>query len=265
MRTILVAGTALLLAACVGAVGTGRLQGDRSLSNTAHGYTIVSDVVRAGAQAQRFEVRSGDCASDRWSSWNDCDNDRERSEISLERRWAYGTDMWIGFSVYLPENFETSSRVRTTVGQIHQRGGPSGVAGGLPSRPPLMQLEMLGNRYFLNLHVLSGASANVQTDDVRFDLIDVADMRGKWTDVVINFNTANGEELIEAYVNGQLRARYENWIEFVPDDYSFKYGIYRSFVSRHGGPMPIQVLYIDEVRMGTSMQSVVVNEQRPVD
>ena len=256
-------GSAVLLAACVSAVGTGRLEGYRSLNSTAHGYKIVDDVVRAGSKSQRFEVRAGDC--DASSDWSDCDNDRERSEISLRRWWGYGSDVWIGFSVYLSESFETSSHVRTTVGQIHQRGGPSGVAGGLPADFPLMQMEMLGNRYFMRVHLLSGASDRVQADVVDFNLINISEMRGNWTDIFINFNTENGEEMIEAYVNGRRKARYENWIEFIPSEYYFKYGIYRSFVSRHGKPMPTQVLYVDEVRMGTSMQSVMVNEQRPVD
>lgn len=265
MRKILLTGTVLLLAACVGAVGSGRLQGERSLSNTAHGYSIVSDVVRAGSQAQRFEVRPGDCGTDRWSSWNDCENDRERSEIGLDRRWNYGTDMWIGFSVYLPENFETSYRVNTTVGQIHQSGAATGIANGLPSRPPLMQLEMRGNRYFMRVHVLSGDANNVRNDVADFPLMNISDMRGRWTDVAINFDTDTSEEVLEVYVNGQRRARYTNWIEFLPEDYFFKYGIYRSFVSRHGGPMPTQILFIDEVRMGSSMESVMVSEARPVD
>ena len=265
MRKVLFAGIAVLLAACVGTVGTGRLQGERSLNDTAYGYSIVSNLVRAGAQAQRFEVRAGDCADDPWSSWSDCENNRERSEISLNRRWAYGADMWIGFSVYLPESFETSSRVKTTVGQIHQKGAATGTAGGLPSRPPLMQLEMRGNRYFLRVHLLSGDADNVRNDVVDFTLVDIRDMRGRWTDIAINFNTAEGEELLEVYVNGERKARHTNWITFEPESYYFKYGIYRSFVTRHGGPMPTQILFIDEVRMGASLESVMVSEAQPVD
>ena len=38
---------------------SGRLAGRRSLSTTPHGYSVVSDIVRAGKEAQRFEVRGG--------------------------------------------------------------------------------------------------------------------------------------------------------------------------------------------------------------
>ena len=37
---------------------------------------IVNDIVRAGNEAQRFEVRPGDCGED--EVWSDCNNNRER-------------------------------------------------------------------------------------------------------------------------------------------------------------------------------------------
>ena len=267
MKWVTMLGAATSLTACVASSGTGRLNGSRSLNDTPHGYQIVTTQARAGAQSQRFEVRSGDCGTDQWGTWNDCDKDRERSEISIDRRWQNGDNIWISYSIFLPEDFETSSLVRTTVGQIHQSGGnsPRGTAGGLTSFPPVMQMEMKGNRYFMRVHMLSGPIDNV-IDDLRdFDLIDVSSMRGSWTDVVINFDTSNETDVLEVYINGRRRAKIEGWINFIPEEYYFKYGIYRSFVSRHNGPMPIQVLYIDEVRMGSSIQEVIVNEKQPVD
>ena len=49
-----------------------RLTGVRSLSTASWGYSVVSDIVRAGKESQRFEVRPGDCGED--SGWSDCDN-----------------------------------------------------------------------------------------------------------------------------------------------------------------------------------------------
>ena len=195
-RSLALAG-ALALTACVTTSGSGRLAGERSLSSTPYGYAIVSDVARAGSQSQRFDVRPGDCGTDRWSDWNDCENDRERSEIMLDRKkWKYGSNTWIGFSVFLPPDFQTSSRVRTTVGQIHHKGGPSGSANNLPSFPPLMQLEMLGDRYCMRTHILSGDCDNVKNNVRDFNLIAIHEMRGRWTDVAINFNTSGGEETL---------------------------------------------------------------------
>ena len=58
---------------------------ERSLPDGAkkHGYRLVSTPdhpVRYGTKSERFEVRPGDC-SRRLSGWDDCKNDRERSEL----------------------------------------------------------------------------------------------------------------------------------------------------------------------------------------
>lgn len=240
-----------------------RLQGKRSLSTTKYGYAIVRNIARAGKRAQRFEVRAGDCGWDK--GWSDCDSDRERSEISIKKRWRYGVNKWIGFSVYLPANFTTSNKVNTTVGQIHTSGGPVGIAGGHKSLPPLMQMEMKGNDYRLCVHMLSGSSTNVNDKCRYIPLAKISKMRGRWTDIMIHFDTSKGTELLEVFLNGNKKATISGWITFRPKEYYFKYGIYRSFVSRHRGPMPTQILYIDEVRMGKSAAKVQVNKARPVD
>jgi len=128
-----------------------------------------------------------------------------------------------------------------------------------------MQLEMLDDRYFLRTHILSGDRNSVVNNVRDFGLVSINEMRGRWTDIAINFNTSDGEEVLTVFVNGQRRAQLKNWINFIPERYFFKYGIYRSFVSRNGAPMPTQVLYIDEVRMGSSLEEVSVNVNSPVD
>ncbi|PKR87349.1 hypothetical protein CXZ10_20075 [Pleomorphomonas diazotrophica] len=259
----------LVLSVCLGLLlapaeaDAGRLSGERSLNTKPHGLTIVDAPVRAGRQAQRFEVRAGDCGRD--SGWDDCATNRERSEFTLGKSFQYGSDQWIGFSVWLPPDFRASSKVNTTVGQIHQRGGPGGTAGGFASFPPLVQLEMRGDRYKATVHVLSGSAANVRDDVKEFTLAPIKAMRGKWTDVVLHLDTASGADLLEVFINGKRQAKLSGFIAFQPKNYYVKYGIYRSFVSRHGGPMPTQVVVIDEVKMGRSLAEVSVDPQRPVD
>ena len=258
-----VAASLTLAIALPAPADAGRLPGQRSLSTTKWGYQIVKAPTRAGSQAQRFEVRAGDCGTD--EGWSDCATDRERSEISVKKRWRFGQEMWIGYSVYLPPDFATSSRVRTTVGQIHQTGGPIGRAYGLPSFPPLVQLEMIGNRYYANVHVLTGSTSNVTDRSREFPLASIASMRGRWTDIMIHLDTTNGAQVLDFYVNGKRAGGIRDFIQFKPREYYFKYGIYRSFVSKNGGPMPTQILVIDEVKMGNSVARVAVQNNRPVD
>ncbi|WP_299629389.1 heparin lyase I family protein [uncultured Tateyamaria sp.] len=239
-----------------------RLPVERSMiyNTTQHGFAKVRDVARLGKRSQRFEVRAGDCGWD--DGWSDCDNDRERSELTVKKNWRPGTDQWIAFSIYLPEDFRTSSRVRATVGQVKMRGGPTGFAGGFPSEPGVFQMEMLGNRYFLRVHVLSGPFDNVRNDIKDYNLASISELRGRWTDFVIRLNTKTAPGALEVYKNGTRVAAHPYNQNYAPREYYFKYGIYRSFVSRNGGPMPTQVVFFDEVRMGRSYDKVAVEKQR---
>ena len=250
----------VLLSACM--TGSGRLETFRRLSDTAHGYQIVSNPVRAGGASQRFEVRPGDCG--RNDGWSDCENNRERSEVTVRENILPGTDRWIAYSIYLPQDFYSSSKVRTSIGQIHQRGGPSGTAGGLPSFPPLLQIDTKGNRVELCLHILTGPDDNVRDECRYFSLTTVNAMRGRWTDVLIHLD-ARGSGILEGYLNGDRKVRTRDFIRFRPQEYYVKYGIYRSFVSREGGPMATQIAYYDEVRIGADRASVEVSAERPVD
>ena len=259
-RLFLCCAALAFFAGCM--TGSGRIDTFRSLSSTPHGYQIVEGVARAGVQSQRFEVRAGDCGQD--PEWSDCDNDRERSEVTIERWMAPGSDFWVAYSIYLPPDFTTSPRVSTTIGQIHQRGGPSGTAGGLPSFPPLLQISARGNIVEACLSILTGPADNISEDCRDFTLASVSEMRGRWTDVLIHFDSSGGGEL-EIYINGQQKAASRDFIRFRPQDYYVKYGLYRSFVSRHGGPMPTQVAYYDEVRLGPDRGSVEISETSPVD
>ena len=242
-----------------------RLTGVRSLSTASWGYSVVSDIVRAGKESQRFEVRPGDCGED--SGWSDCDNNRERSEISLDRKFLPGDNQWIAFSVYLPEDFQTSNYVNSTLGQIHQSGGnrPTGTAAGLKSFPPVLQLEAKGRYYLACIHILSGPKNNVRDICELFTLSSISDMLGRWTDIEIHFDTTDKKSLIEIYVNKERKVLREDFVNFWPQMYHVKYGIYRSFVSQHGGPMPTQIAWFDEIKMGNTREDVAINEAEPVD
>ncbi|WP_415921727.1 heparin lyase I family protein [Tateyamaria sp. SN6-1] len=239
-----------------------RLPVERSLKSNAtqHGFAKVKGFSRLGKRAQRFEVRAGDCGWD--DGWSDCDNDRERSELYVKKDWRAGTDQWMGYSIFLPEDFRTSPRVRTTVGQVKMKGGPTGFTGGFPSEPGVFQLEMLGNRYFLRVHVLSGPFDNVRNDIKDYNIATIAEMRGRWTDFAVRVNTKTAPATIEVYKNGTRVALHNYNQNYAPKAYYFKYGIYRSFVSQHRGPMPTQVVFFDEVRMGNSYDKVAVEKQR---
>ena len=262
----------VLFAAILALTGCGGLAVERSLNTKSWGYKKVlsPEPVRAGEKSQRFEVRKGDCSDD--SGWNDCNMDRERSEIKVLNNFYPESDMWFSWSFYLPEDYKSAERVTTTIGQIHQRGvvgGLTSTAQGMPSFPPVLQFRTIGNSFGATYHRLIRNESTL-VDKGEFEKITTVDaLRGKWTDVVVHFRPTKENGILEIYINGKLERTIENSMLIRPDNFYLKYGIYRSFVSKeHPNIMPTQIVYFDEVRMGKSRMDVdaQLNPQlKPVD
>ena len=49
----------------------------------------------------------------------------------------------------LSKDFIDTHPTNTSLGQVHQRGGPTGTAGGLASFPPLIQIDARSGSFFL--------------------------------------------------------------------------------------------------------------------
>ena len=103
-------------------------------------YNYISDknFARRGSFYQRFELRDGDCFGD--EKWDDCDNNRERIELSSKPMQKPEDIQCFAYSIMLDKAFIDIHPTNTTLGQVHQIGGPSGTMEGLPSFPPIIQV-----------------------------------------------------------------------------------------------------------------------------
>lgn len=221
-----------------------RLRVERSLSYTNYGFEKEKDIVKAGKFSQRFELRPGDCASTK--GWSDCYTDRSRTEVSVEKTISVDSINFIRFYLYLPLDFQTSNAVKTTLGQLHQRGGPTGTAGGHPAAFPLLQFDARGNMYSMCWH------ANVTSKNTckTYNISHMDDLKGRWTEILIELNTSPTNGYAKVFVNEQLKVDInEPLFVYIPKEFYFKYGIYNSFISRNKEPMPTQVAYFDEVQI----------------
>lgn len=225
--------------------------GYRSLSTTAWGYSKVSSPVRLGRESQRFEVRAGDCASD--PGWSDCANDRERSEITVDQKIYSNQTRAISWSFYLGPDFQDSANVKTTLGQIYSwhENKPA------PIRGPVLQFELWGGQYQMCWHRITGTVAAPSERCQYYPLTTLAQMKGRWTDVIVEINTSKTTGYAKVWLNGQLLVDIKEPVIFTEADYHFvKYGLYRSFVSRHGSPLPTQIAFFDEIRVAEKVSQV---------
>lgn len=220
------------------------LRVERSLNNTPWGYQLVSSPVRAGEVSQRFELRAGDCGSDSYGS--DCDRGNERSEVKSRKDWGASETVWIGGSVYVPKDFRFNPDT-THILQIKSDGNTS-------PNPQPFSLTVADGKFAVTLGWLD-ADGNQHLDRVR--LGSPSQLMGKWTDFVIGFGPKAGNGIV-VYQDGRLilnePIRYKK-----PKRLYLKYGIYRSTSNM------VNILYWDEIRVGSSRAKVEVNEAKPVD
>ncbi len=237
-----------------------------------HNFKYIKDEnkARAGKYFQRFELRDGDC----WGSeggWNDCKNDRERFEFSARPTQLPMNIKCYGYSLMLSKDFIDVHPTNTDLGQVHQKGGPSGTAGGLPSFPPLIQIGAHHGSLYFGWHELSGSAANVVDVKRNYKLKSLEDMKDVWTDISFCLDFKN--KRMDAWVDGIKKVEIlKSPIFFKPKEIYFKHGIYRSFISRYkarnNGKMPTQIVFYDEIRRGNSVKKVDINinpKLKPVD
>lgn len=237
---------------------------ERSLSKTKHGFARISSPTRAGAVAHYFELRHGDCGRDR--HWNDCKTDRERTEVWLPKdQWKPGTVQWIGYSIFVPSDFVPSDPVVTTAAQIHMQGGPTNTKGGFKSTPGVVSMNLDRYGYTGAIVKLTGPRNGVQDEYIHAHVGSLDSLKGRWTDIQIGLDTSIKGGAIEIWANGRLVKKVRGFHPHTAKRYYFKYGLYRSFVSRYSGQRPTQRIVFDEVRLGPTRESVVVNTSDPVN
>lgn len=216
----------------------------RSLNDTAWGLNWVGQgkhPVRAGAAAERFELRAGDCGAQ--PGWSDCLNDRERVEQSQRQPYiALGQHAWYSWSIYLDRSWPDITPVTTTLGQFHHRDSPT---------PAILFVQRNG-AYWLRIE---SAKSLYQGQDL-YKLADLAQMRARWTDIVVEARFSSGPDgLVRVWVNGVQRVDLVGPNTLGSTPLFFKYGIYRSFVSRVQ-QRPTHLAYWDEVRSGATRAQV---------
>ena len=198
-----------------------------------YGYQIVSRAdrhpVRSGENAIRFEVRAGDCS---WTTgWSDCAKDRERHEMMSAGSWG-GGETWYHWSIHLPADYPIIYPVKVALGQFHQKGSH-----------PVWMFQNGSGGYIVDNRTIGSTfrTTPVLTDE---------EMRGKWSDILVHARwTSERDGFFHVYVNGETKPRH-SWkgpTKKPGRQVYFKFGIYRSFMSRRPGDEPTQIVYFDEV------------------
>ena len=214
-----------------------------------HGYKIVSaggeHPIRRGKNAIRFEVRPGDCG--RNSDWNDCKNDRERHELSQRtNRHVAGDNYWFAYSLFIPEDTPSIWPTKVHIGQLQQ------------DNPVFWLMSWTTQGYLVDVAPPGRFGRTLHTRKI----IDADDLKGKWHDILLNMRFSTEKDgYLRIYLNNKKMYEYNGKTIDKGEKNRFKFGIYRSFVSRYikvkrVDEAPKQVVYFDEVHRGTKLAKV---------
>ncbi len=220
--------------------------GKMTLQSARNGKGLSRVEFANGLRAERFELLSGDCPK----STGDCTSDRERIEFFDSRPKAKpGSEYWYAYSVFLPGDFPIPRAGRGTVvltlGQIHQRG---------TSGPELLfHLDQQG--FWVKLtdpYRLDDDPMNPVPVFKRDRIASAATPIGKWMHVKVQarWSRSDADGFINVWINGKPVWSHRGATTNANDPLYFKYGLYRAFVSRCGGPCPGMVAYYANVRQG---------------
>ena len=206
-----------------------------------HNFQYLNDSTksRRGSQYQLFELRDGDCGA--YEGWDDCANDRERVEFTADPFLPPRGKQCMAFSIMLDENFTLGSFNQTALAQIQQKGGPTGFMEGFKSNPGVLMFHAQEGYYDFDWLYLHGSRTDIKQTDLKFRLLSLNDM-SLWVNGKRKFN-----------INQPPTGLH------LPEAIYFKYGIYRSFGSKHSGSVPTQIVYYDEIRRGSSIEEVDFN------
>ena len=202
--------------------------------------------VRFGEKSERFEVRPGDCSASASGSWNDCANDRERSEMTSIDTTMFnnGDEYWYRWSIYFPEKHVNLYPVWMTYGQFKQVGCDPVFT--------FIEADWSGGKYGVGDFGSYMTSAYVEPPNGRRWMLLDKDYKGKWIDIVVHAKWSyTNDGIFRVWMNGKLKRDHRGQTLFCHDGIYFKYGIYRSSIMRayHKSSTITTIVYYDGIRI----------------
>lgn len=198
-----------------------------------HNHQVVSSdnghPVRYGKRSERFDVRPGDCGVTENGKWSDCENDRERTEMASNRDIIYHNDdeYWYRWSLFIPKGHKNLWKTKVSYAEFKPLGcGP--IFQLLETKIRSDKGEVMA--YFPNADRLNSPADNW----LRSYYFLTTDYINKWMDFVVHAKWSRSDDgWFQIWVNGKLKFNYKGKTMFCQKGVYFKYGVYRSFVSRN--------------------------------
>lgn len=209
----------------------------------------VSDFSIIGEKSIRFESNNGECGVQ--SSWNDCTNDRERTELYYKKK-PWKKNRWYRFYIYLPKDYNSIA----------------------PAKMSLIQWKRLKPSKVLVMfqHTHAGLTFNRNGDsfkDSHVVLKPNEELLGNWTEIIFNTNwhPKSDKGYMKVWIDGNLKVDFKGASNTKKGkELSLRYGLYSSFMSRFKTvfdtqTMPQRVIFFDGVKEETSCEKLIDSDK----
>lgn len=208
------------------------------ISKTALNPITVSNFAAFGDTSIRFELNHGECGEE--PKWSDCDNSRERTELTFEKEFA-NKEKWYRFMLFFPEEHRQAHPAKLSLIQWKRFEKPS-------SKVLVMFQHLAGGLVF---------NRNGDTfPDSYVMLLDEKNMYDRWIEIVFNTNWNPSKEkgFMKVWVDGDLKVDFSGRSHSEKaETFSLRYGLYSSWLHRFqkiapGVETPKRTVQFDGVR-----------------
>ena len=204
----------------------------------------VSDFSIIGKTSIRFESNHGECGQE--PKWNDCPNDRERTELVYENE-SWKTEKWYRFYLYLPKDYNSIAPAGMSLIQWR-------------SIEPSKTLIMFKQQH-------AGLTFNRNGDtfpDSYIVLKSNEDLLGNWTEIIFNTNWHPDPEkgFMRVWIDGKLKVDFKGRANQKKGRIvSLRYGLYSSWMSFYKNTfktkkMPQRIAFYDGVKSEKNCQKL---------
>ena len=209
----------------------------------------VSEFSIIGKNSIRFESNNGECGKE--PKWNDCTNDRERTELYYKKK-PWKKERWYRFYIYLPKDYNSIAPAKMSLIQW-KRHKPSKV---------LVMFQ----------HMHAGLTFNRNGDSFKDSYVVLKrneELLGNWTEIIFNTNwhpdPAKG--FMKVWIDGKLKVDFNGVSNTKKgNELSLRYGLYSSSMSRYKTAfqtqtMPQRVIFFDGVKEEKSCEKLIGLDQ----
>ena len=209
----------------------------------------VSDFSIIGEKSIRFESNDGECGKE--PKWNDCTNDRERTELYYKKK-PWKKERWYRFYIYLPKDYNSIAPAKMSLIQWKRHD---------PSRVLVM---------FQHMH--AGLTFNRNGDSFKDSFIVLKrneELIGNWTEIIFstNWHPDPAKGFMKVWIDGKLKVDFKGVSNTKKGkELSLRYGLYSSFISRYKTTfqtqtMPQRVIFFDGVKEEKSCEKLIGSDQ----